>query len=123
MATQVNIVSVQAVGQQLRVAFNLVLTGSYVTGGDTVDFTKALQDTTYVGLLAGIESSQGPISLDIWDAGGNIANTLNPVKGSAMNNSKLKIQSAFNTEFSAGAYSAGLLAAVIEGEAIFPKLL
>src|SRR5690349_5477812 len=69
MALAVSISDIKADGQQFRVAFNLTPSGSYSTGGDTVDFTKATQDAAFQGMAAYIDSSIGPVSLDIWDAG------------------------------------------------------
>lgn len=121
MATSVSITKVIADGQDCTVYFNLPLSGSYVTGGDTVDFTKAVQDAAFVGQAAIVPSSLAPVSLQIWDASGNILNQIAPVLGSAQNNCKVKFGAAstFGTEFAAGAYSAGLLASKLEGQAVF----
>ena len=123
MALAVKITSIQAVGQQLRAAFNLTPSGNYATGGDTVDFTAALQDPSFIGMLAQIISTQAPISLDVWDAGGNIANGVFPVLGTTLANNKVKFTSAFNTELSAAAYPAAITGSKLQGEAIFTKLL
>lgn len=123
MATQVSITKVVADGQDCSVFFNLPLTGNYVAGGDTVDFTKAVQDAAFQGMGAQIPANLAPVSLDIWDASGNVVNQIGPVLGSAQNNCKVKIGAAstFGTEFAAGAYSAGLLASKLEGCAVFHK--
>ncbi len=123
MATQVSITKVVADGQDCSVFFNLPLSGNYVTGGDTVDFTKAVQDAAFQGMGAQIPANLAPVSLDIWDASGNVVNQIGPVLGSAQNNCKVKIGAAstFGTEFAAGAYSAGLLASKLEGCAVFHK--
>lgn len=123
MSLAIRITSIKADGQQYRVAFNLVPSGSYVTGGDTLDFTNTTQDPSFIGLIPAIETSQPPNQLDVWSQGGNIANTLFPILGTALNNSKLKITSAFNTELSAGAYPGSITGDKICGEAIFAAKL
>jgi len=119
MALQVQITSIKAVGQQLRVAFNLVASGNYVSGGDTIDFTKAIKDPSFIGGPDTIETSQGACQIDIWSQGGNIANGYFPILGSALNNCKFKVTSAFNTELAAGAYPGAVTGDKICGEAIF----
>lgn len=122
MALAIKISNVQAAGQQLRVAFNITPSGNYITGGDTLDFTTATQDPAFVGMLAAIESFGPAVSLDVWDASGNIANGVFPIIGTALNNNKLKFTSAFNTELGAGAYPGSLTGGKLQGEAIFNKL-
>jgi hypothetical protein len=119
MALQVQITRVATVGMMLRVTFNVIPSGSYVTGGDTLDFSKAISDSTFFGNVPYINSTLGPVELDVWDQGGNIANGVFPVLGSLQNNCKLKFTSAFNTELSAGAYPAAITGSKIAGEAIF----
>lgn len=123
MATSVSITKVVADGQNCIVFFNLPLVGNYVAGGDIVDFTKAVQDAAFQGMDPGIPSSLAPVSLDIWDASGNVVNQITPVLGASQSNCKVKIGAAstFGTEFAAGAYSAGLLASKLEGQAVFHK--
>lgn len=125
MPLQVQITNIQPIGNQLRVAFKVIPSGSYTTaiGGDTLDFTKATVDPSYVGMAPAIPASQGPICLDVWDAGGNIANGVQAVMGTTQANSKVKFTSAFNTELGTGAYPAPILATQLQGEAIFNKLL
>ncbi len=121
MPMSVSLTYVKADGNTpIRVGFNLVISGTYVTGvgGDTIDFTKAVQDALFQGLVAYIDSSLPLISLDIWDVSGNIADTYFPVLGTAQNNCKLKICSAFNTELGSGAYPATIK---LVGEACFVK--
>lgn len=125
MATSVSITKVVAFGQDCTVFFNLPLSGSYVTGGDTVDFTKAVQDAAFQGMVAQIPASLAPVSLQIWDASGNVLNQIAPVLGTTQSNCKVKFGAAstFGTEFAQGAYSAGLLASKLEGCAVFHKLI
>src|SRR5271166_2544258 len=123
MSAQVQISNVQPMGNQFRVAFNVILTGNYPTGGDTLNFATATQDPNFVGMVPMVDASQGPISLDVWDMGGNITNGVFPVLGANPTNSKLKFTSAFNTELGAGAYPASITSSKIAGEAIFNKML
>src|SRR6267142_1100828 len=89
----------------------LVLTGNYVTGGDTIDFTAAVADPALVGGAGAFLECSLPLQqLDIWSQSGNIANTYFPVIGTTQKNCKVKIVSAFNTELGAGAYPAAILA-------------
>lgn len=120
-AQQVQITYVTPAAGVIRVGFNLVQSGTYVTavGGDVVDFTKATQDPAFVGMLPAIEALGGPISLDIWDVSGNIADTYFAVLGAAQNNSKVKICSSFNGELASGAYPTTIK---LIGEAVFNRL-
>jgi len=125
MSLQVQITAIQGLDAgALGVSFNIIPSGSYVTGGDTLDFTKAIADPAFQGLLAQIISSQGPISLSVWDAGGLLANTPAAILGTTLANSKVKfLGSAFNTELAACAYPGAITGSKQQGYAIFPKLL
>lgn len=123
MAAKISVVSMNTVGQQIRVLFNLILSGNYPAGGDVLDFTQIVQDAGFQGIFGNIPSSQPPQQVDIWSQGGNLANHYYPVVGSLQTNSKVKIDSAFNTELNAGAYPAAITGDKIIGEAIFPKML
>lgn len=120
MPLQVSITKVIADGQNLRVAFNLIKSGLYVTakGGDAIDFTAAVQDPSFVGMVAYVPSDQGPLSYDVWDVSGNLANTYVPTMGTTQKNSKVQILSAYNTELGSGAYPAVMQ---LIGEAVFNK--
>jgi hypothetical protein len=124
---QVQVTAVKSEGDHLRVSFNLVASGNYVTGGDTVDFTKATIDPTAtsgkVAAAVPIQSDQAPVEFDVWDSGGNIANGVFPVIGAAQNNNKVKFTSAFNTELGAGGYPPAITGSKLQGEAIFPKFI
>lgn len=123
MALAVTITKLILDGVQARVSFNLAASGSYVTGGDVVDFTKATADVAFIGSAAVIPTDQGPLNFDVWDSGGNLANGVSPVMGTTMANSKVKFTSAFNTELSAGAYPAAITGTKLQGEAVFNKYL
>lgn len=123
MAATATITKVVASEQDCTIYFNVALSGSYVAGGDTVNLVTAAQDAAFVGLVATVPSSTAPLSFAIWDAGGNIVNSVTPVKGTTPANGKVKFSAAstFGTEFSAGAYSAALLSATLQGMAVFNK--
>ena len=123
MAISVSIQNVDSLDNMVQVTGRLILTGNYVTGGDTVDFTKAVQDALFTGLQPNIPSSLPPFNFDAWSQGGNLVNSFSTIIGTAQNNCKLKISAAstFGTEFSAGAYSAALLADNVAFMALFAK--
>lgn len=124
MAVAVLIKNVNAQNQNcIVVTGKLVCSGSYVTGGDTVDFTKAIADPTFIGMVPAIESSLAGFAFDAWSAGGNIANGYFPIEGNAQNNCKLKITSAFNTELAAGAYPGAITGDTIDFQIAFFKLI
>lgn len=121
----VSIQSVNAFDNIVNVSGVLILSGSYVSGGDTVNFTTAVQDANFTGLTPVIPSSQPPQDFDAWSENGNLVNQYCTVLGTTQANSKLKISAAstFGTEFSAGAYSAAILADTIAFQANFKKFI
>lgn len=127
--SQVSIQTVDALGAEIYVSFNVITSGSYVNGagGDVLNFTSggttpAVQDPAYIGLVAAIESST-LLQLDVWSQAGNLANqyAANKVSSSPATGGKYKIGAAntFGTELASGAYPADQ----ITGFAIFTKLL
>lgn len=124
MPLAVTITRLSMSGQNARIAFNLTPSGSYATGGDTVDFTKATQDVAFLGMVPNfIPTDQALVNFDVWDSSGNLANGVFPVMGTTLANNKVKFTSAFNTELSAGAYPAAITGAKLQGEAVFNKYL
>lgn len=130
MALAISITSVIQGAQGMIVNFNVVPSGSYVAGGDVLDFTKATQDAAFQGIFTPIESSIAPLQLDIWPQGGSsastmLANQLIAVLGTTLANCKMIVSAAatFGTEFTAGAYSAGLLAMKITGSLVVARLI
>lgn len=119
MAMAATITYVAKVGSQLRVGFKVAASGNYVTGGDTLNLATAGQDPLFAGIVADVIASQGPTNLDVWSEGGNLANHYYAIPGTTPANNKVKIDSAFNTELSAGAYPAGVTGDTIVGEASF----
>lgn len=124
MALSVVINRVEAAGSYVEVEGVLTASGNYVAGGDTIDFTSLTFGPNFSGLSGIIPSSQPPVELEAWSQNGNLVNQYVPIIGAALNNSKLKISAAstFGTEFTAGAYSAAILADIIGFRATFRKL-
>jgi len=91
----------------------LTFSGSYVSGGDTLDFTQVadkLPSDTIVQVFA--ESQNG-----------NGLNFYIPVPGSAMNNWKLKCFVPAGTEITAGAYPGTVTGDVVQLSITMRKLL
>lgn len=125
MAMAVSITYVDAAGPVMRVGFNLTPSGTYATGGDTVNLAAATQDPLFQGEIAQIMALGNPINLDIWDQGGNLANPVVPVLGTLQTNCKVKVITAFNTELGNGTSYAGNLisgGSKLVGEAVFAKV-
>lgn len=123
MPLAVNVQSIDADSDVVVVTGKLVASGSYPTGGDTIDFTSIAFDATYTGPSQIIPTSQPPLSLGVWSEGGVINYVYSPIIGSAMNNNKLKIGgTTYGTELAAGAYPAAITGDTIAFEASFKKL-
>jgi hypothetical protein len=105
--------NVDASGRNLVTAVGtLTFTGSYTSSGDTLDLTT----------VADKLSSSQIVQI--------VANSLNGnamyyviVLGSALNNHKLKVFSAGDTEISAGAYPAGVTSDTVQVRIIARKFL
>ncbi len=142
MAAQVQITNVNSGGNSIYVTFNVALSGSYVTGGDPLNFTSggtlpAIADPTFVGLLAGVESC---INIDVWSMGGNsisagnqtlysiavtksgTPSTINPQTGMKLKVAALASPST-QAEHGATSYESQYLTDVVTGMAVFTKLL
>jgi hypothetical protein len=125
MAMQVQITYAGKIGSSFRIGFVLVPSGSYVAGGDTVNFTTAIADPDFVGTIPQVEALGPPINFDVWSDAGNTAVGYFAVEGTTQANCKVKVVTAFNTEASAGLYSsvaASVLTDSIVGEASFNAL-
>lgn len=132
MAAAVTIQTVDALGAEIYVSFNIALTGNYPTGGEVLNFATAAADASYIGLLPQIMSSV-LLQVDAWSQGGNLLfqytptvtksgtpSTINPATGVKL---KISASATFGTEHAAGAYEAGLTGDIITGFAIFTKML
>ena len=122
---QVSIQSVDPFDNYVQVTGKLIPSGSYVTGGDTVNFTTAVEDPLFTGMTPAIPSSQPPFAFSAFSQGGNLVNQYASIIGATQATCKMKVSAAstFGTEFSAGAYSAVILADNIGFIACFPKFI
>lgn len=78
MPAQVQINNVDASAQSIYVTGFIVLSGTYPTGGDPLNFTgggtlPATQDPSFVGLLAALESTS-ILNVDVWSMNGSTIN-------------------------------------------------
>ena len=81
----------------------LTFSGSYVTGGDTLDFTTVADKLPSTQIIQAFVDSQN----------GNTIYYV-PVQGSALNNWKLKVINGGGTELGAGAYPAGVTGDIVQ---------
>ena len=112
MSLAIAILSADAAADNVYVFGTLTASGNYATGGDTIDFTT-------VG--SQIPASHAPVQL--W-VGGSTGDSYSWIKGTALNNQKVKINSASNTELASGAYPARITGDTsVQFEAVFSKLI
>lgn len=95
----------------------LQLTGNYVTGGDTIDFTT----------LGGLIPSSSLVSLALFSQNGNLLFQYVPIGGpaTALNAWKVKVNASgsFGSEHAASGYEAAITGDSIVWQAAFRKLL
>ena len=112
MPLAITIVDVDAAADNVYVFGTLTASGSYSTGGDTLDFTTVAPQ---------VPASQSPLQLWI---GGTTGDSYAWIKGAALNNQKVKINTASNTELASGAYPSRITGDTnIQFEAMFNKLI
>ena len=112
MPFAINIIDVDAAADNVYIFGTLTASGNYSSGGDTLDFTT---------VSAQVPASQEP--LQVW-VGGSTGDAYSWIKGGALNNQKIKINTASNTELGAGAYPSRITGdASIQFEAVFNKLI
>jgi hypothetical protein len=112
MPIAITITDMDAGVANIYVFGTLTASGSYSTGGDTLDFTA---------VAAQLAASQAPVQ--IW-IGGSTGDAYSWIKGTALNNQKVKINTASATELASGAYPARITGdANIQFEAVFNKLI
>lgn len=115
-------------GRFIKCFYRLALSGSYATGGDTLDFTNAGVNSAVPPqgrTIEGIAIKGHAASSTTFFGEGGIAEVIG-VPGSTANNAwKLKLLSAISTECSAGAYGsvspASPLTDTIELEVIWAR--
>ena len=100
MATGLTVLDVDNSGKSLYLTCLVTLSGSYSTGGDTIDLTTII-GKTYLGrvFVAGKPPLYG------W-AVGTTGDAYSIIPGTTLANGKLKINTASATELGAGAYVA-----------------
>jgi hypothetical protein len=112
MPFAISITSVDAAADNVHIFGTLTASGSYTTGGDTLDFTT-------VG--SQVLASSAPVQ--VW-IGGSTGDSYSWIKGTALNNQKIKINSASASELAAGAYPARITGdASVQIEAVFSKMI
>jgi hypothetical protein len=99
-----------ASGKQVYVAGIITATGSYSTGGDTLDLSTQ----------SFIPSAQLPKQVSLFTQTGQVYNYAF-IQGTALNNNKVKIYAAGGTELAAGAYPSAILNDIIAFSAVYPK--
>lgn len=129
MAIAINIENIEASGNgDVYVEGELVPSGNYVAGGDTVDFTGVnstiSKGANFTG-LADLIPSTVLKQFDAWSEGGLLTYQYVPVRGAGgLGAAKLKVGalSTFGTELTAGAYPAAVTGDTIAFFAVFKKL-
>ena len=114
MALAINITSINSGEGSLYVFGTLTASGSYASGGDTLDFTTVASQ---------IGASQAPVQ--VW-VGGSTGDNYGFVRAASptLANGKIKVNTASNTELAAGAYPVRISGdANIQIEAVFSKLI
>jgi hypothetical protein len=114
MALAITITDIDSGEANLYVFGLLTASGSYASGGDTLDFTTVANQ---------IGASQTPVQ--VW-VGGSTGDNYGFVRAASptLANGKIKINTASNTELGAGAYPARITGdANIQIEAVFNKLI
>ena len=114
MALAITINDTDGGAQNFYVFGTLTASGNYATGGDTLDFTTVASQ---------LGASQAPIQL--W-VGGSTGDAYSFIRAAnpTLANGKVKINTASNTELTAGAYPARITGDTnLVFEAVFQKLL
>ncbi|HYT06995.1 MAG TPA: hypothetical protein VEL77_05040 [Rugosimonospora sp.] len=114
MALAINITNIDSGKNALYIFGTLAASGSYPSGGDTLDFTTVANQ---------IGASQAPVQ--VW-VGGTSGDNYAFVRAATptLANGKIKINTASNTELAAGAYPSRITGDTnIQIEAVFSKLI
>jgi DNA-binding beta-propeller fold protein YncE len=112
MPLAITINDIDASSDNIYVFGSLTASGSYSTGGDTLDFTTVASQ---------VAASQTPVQ--VW-IGGTTGDSYSWIMGSELNNQKVKINTTSNTELSSGAYPSRITGdANVQFEAVFNKLI
>lgn len=119
MPIAINLTQIQEGLDGVEIFGTLTFSGSYVAGGDTIDWTTIAGQSTSNGRV--FTPSGLPVLATV---AGTTGDDYGYVAGTALNNSKIKINTTSNTELSASGYPARITGDVnIYVNAAFPKLL
>jgi hypothetical protein len=122
MAAALKLLGIDQTLDKTRVQVGITLTGSYVAGGDTLDFSTLLGQGDGVAVfIANAPFINGDVS---FSAGAGVGWMASCFPGTTIKNGLLKIiVTSTGAEVAAGAYAAGLTGDTnITGEFIFEKL-
>lgn len=140
MAAQVQINNIQAIGGAIVATGFIVLSGTYPTGGDALNFTgngtlPVTADPSFIGMVASIISS-AVLNLDVWSMGGSsiaasatgysavCTKTGTPSLINPQTGVKLKVAAlGASTEHAASTYEAGYTGDIVAFQATFVKML
>lgn len=103
--------------------YQLVFSGSYATGGDTLDFTNAGVNSA---VPPGIDIGGKVVRVSIDSNGGaasqgGIGGYFQFIPGTTLLNGKLKVFSAAGVELAAGAYPAAVTGDLVLAEVVWKK--
>jgi len=119
MAIAIAVQTVDSSGDSTWVTGTLTFSGSYTTGGDTLDWTTANEQISATGQVLAVAAPPRQVTID--SQNGN-AGSYVPVQGSALNNWKVKCFVGSGTEVGAGAYPSSVTGDIVVFAAQFAKL-
>ena len=102
MAIAAVVTDIDNSGKSLYVTATLTFSGSYSTGGDTIDFTTII-GKGYLGRV--FQAGKSPL---YGYAAGTSGHSYGLIPGTTLANGKIKINTTAGTELAAGAYPAGV---------------
>ena len=117
MALALNVKGIDDGGDLVYIFGTLTPSGSYSSGGDTLDLTTIEGAAVLARVFA---AATVPVNGSVY---GTTGDSYGFIPGAALNNGKVKINTASNTELGAGAYPARITGdANINFEFVFQKL-
>jgi hypothetical protein len=119
MAITISVQNVDASGVVTWVTGTITFSGNYVTGGDSLDWTTAIEQ---IGQSGQTLDAASPPQQVMFDSQNGNAGYYVAVQGSALNNWKVKCFVGGGAEVGAGAYPSSVTADVIVFQAQFMRL-
>jgi hypothetical protein len=119
MAITIGVQNVDASGVVTWVTGTISFSGNYTTGGDTLDWTSAIEQLGQAGQA--LDAASPPQQVMIDSQNGNAGYYVS-VQGGALNNWKVKCFVGSGTEIGAGAYPSSVTTDVIAFQAQFKRL-